>query len=76
MGKAAPARTVALRVLGEVRRRDGRAREILRSDAQVTGLDVRDRALVMRLVLGVVAFFACIAVTLLIGRLGTEEKDD
>ncbi len=28
------------------------------------------------LVLGVVAFFACIAVTLLIGRLGTEEKDD
>ena len=55
MGKAAPARTVALRVLGEVRRRDGRAREILRSDAQVTALDVRDRALVMRLVLGVVA---------------------
>ena len=55
MGKAAPARTVALKVLGEVRRRDGRAREILRNDSLMKGLDGRDRALVMRLVLGVVA---------------------
>ena len=57
MGKAAPARTVALKVLGEVRRRDGRAREILRNDSLMKGLDGRDRALVMRLVLGVVASF-------------------
>lgn len=53
MGKATPARVTALRVLGDCRRRRGRAREVLRGAKAMKTLDPRDRALVTRLVMGV-----------------------
>lgn len=45
---------VAAAILGDVRRRGARARELLRSSSRMEELDVRDRAFVSRLVLGVV----------------------
>lgn len=55
MARLAPARRVALALLGECRRRDARARDLLRASDAMVGLDPRDRALVTRLVLGTVA---------------------
>lgn len=51
----APARRVALGVTSERRRRDARARDLLRAYAAMGALDERDRALASRLVLGSVA---------------------
>ena len=48
----APARRVALGVTSERRRRDARARDLLRAYAAMGALDERDRALASRLVLG------------------------
>ncbi|MBO7673410.1 MAG: hypothetical protein J6S63_00215, partial [Atopobiaceae bacterium] len=47
------ARKVALQVLGEVRRRDARVREVLRASKRMEALEQRDRAQVTRLVMGV-----------------------
>lgn len=55
MGRVAPARKVALDVLGDVRRRDARARDVMRSSERMRELDARDRALAMRLVMGCVS---------------------
>lgn len=55
MARLSAARKVAFLVLGEVRRRDARARDVLRSSAKMEDLDERDRALATRLVLGVVS---------------------
>lgn len=55
MARASAARRAALQLLGEVRRRDARARDLLRSSSRVGMLDERDRALATRLVLGVTA---------------------
>lgn len=49
------ARKAALDVLGEQRRRNARARELLRSSESTKKLSARDRAFVTRLVLGVVS---------------------
>lgn len=49
------ARRAALDVLGEQRRRNARARELLRSSESMKKLSARDRAFVTRLVLGVVS---------------------
>ena len=54
MAKATLARVVAASVLGDVRRRDARARDLLRTSSRLSDLDVRDRAFASRLVLGVV----------------------
>lgn len=54
MAGASAARVVAMDVLGEVRRRDAYARDILRSSKAMDRLTVRDRALASRLDLGVV----------------------
>ena len=53
MGKATASRRVALALLGEIRRRDAYAREVLRASGRMDVLPPRDRALVERLVLGV-----------------------
>lgn len=53
MSRIAPARRVALALLGEVRRRDAHSRDLLRTSASLDGLSGRDRALATRLVLGV-----------------------
>lgn len=50
----APARRQALSLLGEVRRKRGRARDIMRGSAALEALSARDRALVTRLVLGTI----------------------
>lgn len=50
-----PARRQALSLLGEARRRGGRARDIMRGSQALESLSVRDRALVTRLVLGTIA---------------------
>ncbi len=55
MARAARARTCALGLLGERRRRDARARDLLRDSEALSGLSERDRALVFRLVMGCVA---------------------
>lgn len=55
MARLAPARRVASQLLAEQRRRDARARDLLRTSDRMEALDERDRALVTRLVLGVVA---------------------
>ena len=53
MARLAPARRAALRLSAECRQRDARAREVLRTSDVMDGLEVRDRALATRLVLGV-----------------------
>lgn len=53
--KLAPARRAALRLFSECRRRDARARDLLREAPAMAGLDPRDRALATRLVLGTIA---------------------
>ena len=52
---ASAARVAALGVLGEVRRRDARARDLMRRSESLSRLDARDKGLAERLVLGVVA---------------------
>ena len=54
MAKLAPARRAALDVLSMCRRRNARARDLLRSSSMVDDLDPLDRALTTRLVLGTV----------------------
>lgn len=53
--KLAPARRAALRLFSEYRRRDARARDLLREAPAMAELDPRDRALATRLVLGAIA---------------------
>ena len=53
MAKATASRRVALALLGEIRRRDAYAREVLRASERMDALEPRDRALVERLVMGV-----------------------
>ncbi len=53
--RLAPARRAALRLFSECRRRDARARDLLRESPVMEALDARDRALATRLVLGAVA---------------------
>lgn len=55
MAKASQARRVAAAVLGDVRRNDARARDVLRESQRMVALDERDRAFVSRIVLGVTA---------------------
>lgn len=55
MGRVAPARLLAARLLSDIRRRDARAREVLRASEELDRLSERDRALAVRLVLGVTA---------------------
>lgn len=57
MAKASNARRVALAILGDVRRNDARARDVLRESQRMRALDERDRALVSRIVLGVTATY-------------------
>lgn len=52
--RIAPARKAALRELGRIRRDEAFARDRLRESREIAQLDVRDRALAERLVLGVV----------------------
>lgn len=54
MTKLAPARRAALDLLVNCRRRDARARDLLRASPIMDGLEPRDRALATRLVLGTV----------------------
>ena len=53
--KLAPARRAALRLFSECRRREARARDLLRESPAMAELDPRDRALATRLVLGTIA---------------------
>ena len=53
--RLAPARRAALKLFSECRRREARARDLLRESDKMAGLDARDRALATRLVLGTVA---------------------
>lgn len=53
MGKVAASRRVACELLGEVRRRDARSRDLLRTSERMRRLDARERGQVTRLVLGV-----------------------
>ena len=53
--KLAPARRAALRLFSECRRREARARDLLREAPTMAELDPRDRALATRLVLGTIA---------------------
>ena len=53
MAHASPARTVALHLLGRQRRREGRARDLLRGAHEMASLGTKGRALATRLVLGV-----------------------
>lgn len=55
MARLSAARKAAFAVLGEVRRREARARELLRTSERLNALDGRDRALAVRIVLGVTA---------------------
>ena len=55
MAKLSAARRVALVVLSRCRRRDARARELLRNTSEMESLDARDRALVSRLVFGTIS---------------------
>lgn len=55
MARLSPARRAALALLGERRRRDARARDLLRGAGTLDKLDERDRGLATRLVLGVTA---------------------
>lgn len=53
--KLAPARRAALRLFSECRRREARARDLLREAPAMAELDPRDRGLATRLVLGAIA---------------------
>lgn len=53
--KLAPARRAALKLFSECRRREARARDLLREAPTMAELDPRDRALATRLVLGAIA---------------------
>ena len=53
--KLAPARRAALRLFSECRRREARARDLLREAPAMAELNPRDRALATRLVLGTIA---------------------
>ena len=53
MAQASRARKEAAAILGEVRRREARAREVLRASKRLEQLDERDRSFAVRLVLGV-----------------------
>ena len=53
--KLAPARRAALKLFSECRRRDARARDLLREAPAMAELNPRDRALATRLVLGAIA---------------------
>lgn len=53
--RLAPARRAALKLFSECRRREARARDLLRESEVMAVLDPRDRALATRLVLGTVA---------------------
>ena len=55
MARASAARRVAAKALGEVRRRDAHARDLLRESRDMATLEPRERALATRLVLGVTA---------------------
>ena len=55
MARATDARRRALALLGERRRRDARARDLLRASSELDALPERDRAFATRLVLGVTA---------------------
>ena len=55
MARLSPARRAALALLGERRRRNARARDLLRGADALSELDERDRGLATRLVLGVTA---------------------
>lgn len=52
--RVAPARWVAVTLLGEQRRREAHARDLLRGSYRMKSLSARDRAFTTRLVLGVV----------------------
>ena len=53
--RLAPARRAALKLFSECRRREARARDLMRDSDVLAALDLRDRALATRLVLGTVA---------------------
>lgn len=55
MAQLAPARRVALKSVSKCRNNSGRMREVLRASDDMNGLEARDRSLVSRLALGVVA---------------------
>ena len=55
MARATPARLAALSLVSERRRRDARARDLLRASDELSALSERERAQVTRLVLGAVA---------------------
>ncbi len=55
MATVAPSRLAAAKAFADIRRRDARARDSLRNSAELAGLDSRDRALAVRLVMGTVA---------------------
>ncbi len=55
MAKLSEARRVALAVLSERRRRNGRVRDLLRTSDAMAALDARDRSLASRLALGTVS---------------------
>ncbi|MBR3157991.1 MAG: hypothetical protein IKF14_02695 [Atopobiaceae bacterium] len=54
MAKVTAARRTACELLGDVRRRDARARDLLRESERMARIDDRDRAFATRLVLGVI----------------------
>lgn len=55
--RVSAARKVAVRVLGDVRRRDARARDVLRNSRRMDALDPQGRAQAMRLVMGVIGSY-------------------
>ena len=55
MARATEARRRALALLGERRRRDARARDLLRASSELDELSERDRGFAVRLVMGVTA---------------------
>lgn len=64
MAKAAASRRVALALLGDIRRRDAYAREVLRGSERMDALEPRDRALAERLVMGVMGSYGLLDATL------------
>ena len=53
MAQLSEARAAALAVLGDVRRRKAHARDVLRTSKRLKGMEVRERSLAVRLVMGV-----------------------